>query len=198
MVPTPDAGPAVTLGSRPPPQLGLMVNLGQFALLVGMNGLVGAMVGQERTLVPLIASKSFAIATVTAALSFLVAFGLAKAFTNLLAGALADRYGRRPVLFWGWVIALPVPLLLALSPTWAGVIAANALLGVSQGLTWSMTVLMKIDLVGPRMRGLALGLNEAAGYVAVGLSALTTGLVAEHLGLRPAPFLIGLAICGLG
>ena len=140
----------------------------------------------------------FGISTATAALAFLVAFGLAKAVTNLVAGALADRVGRKPVLVAGWLVGLPVPVILILAPTWTWVVAANLLLGVNQGLTWSTTVLMKIDLVGPRNRGLALGLNEAAGYLAVAAVAFLTGAIAEAAGLRPAPFFLGLAIAGLG
>ena len=131
-------------------------------------------------------------------LTYLLAFGVTKAGANLLAGWLADRYGRKPVLVAGWLIGLPVPLLLILAPSWAWVVLANVLLGLNQGLTWSTTVIMKIDLVGPRRRGLAMGLNEAAGYGAVALTALVTGAIAERYGLRPAPFLVGLAYAGLG
>jgi MFS family permease len=178
--------------------LGLRENLGQFALLVGVNALVGGMVGQERTLLPLLATDIFGLTGVTTILTFLLAFGVTKAFANLLAGALADRYGRKPVLVVGWLIALPVPLLLNWAPTWGWVVLANVLLGLNQGLTWSTTVIMKIDLVGPRQRGLAMGLNEAAGYGAVALTALATGALAERFGLRPVPFLLGLAYAGLG
>jgi MFS family permease len=178
--------------------LGLRENAGQFALLVGISALVGGTVGQERTIVPLLGVEVFGLSTATAALSFLIAFGLTKAATNLLAGALADRVGRKPVLVAGWLIALPVPVLLIVAPDWGWVLLANILLGVNQGLTWSTTVLMKIDLVGPRNRGLALGLNEAAGYLAVALTAFVTGLIATSAGLRPAPFFLGLTIVGLG
>ena len=178
--------------------LGLRANAGQFALLVGVGALVGAMVGQERTVVPLMAVRIFGIPGVASALTFLVAFGLTKALTNLAAGALADRYGRRPVLVVGWLLGIPVPLLLIWAPGWEWVVAANVLLGINQGLTWSVTVLMKIDLVGPRRRGLALGLNEAAGYVAVAVTALVTGLIANRLGLRPWPFIVGLGIALAG
>ena len=178
--------------------LGLRANAGQFALLVGVNALVGGMVGQERAVVPLLASATFGLASASSALTFLVAFGATKAITNLLAGALADRIGRKPVLVAGWLIGLPVPLLLILAPDWRWVVAANVLLGINQGLTWSTTVLMKIDLVGQRRRGLALGLNEASGYVAVAVTAFATGLAAQGAGLRPAPFFIGIAIAGLG
>ena len=179
-------------------RFGLRENAGQFALLVGVSALVGGMVGQERAIVPLLGVATFGLSTATAALSFLIAFGLTKAVTNLVAGALADRVGRKPVLVAGWLIGVPVPFMLILAPDWAWVIAANVLLGINQGLTWSTTVLMKIDLVGPRNRGLALGLNEASGYVAVAGVAFLTGLIAESAGLRPAPFFLGIAIVGLG
>lgn len=177
---------------------GLRENAGQFALLVGVSALVGGMVGQERTIVPLLGVATFGLSTATAALSFLVAFGLTKAVTNLVAGAMADRVGRKPVLVTGWLVGLPVPFLLILAPDWGWVVAANVLLGINQGLTWSTTVLMKIDLVGPRNRGLALGLNEASGYLAVAVIAFLTGLIAESAGLRPTPFFLGIAIGGLG
>jgi MFS family permease len=156
------------------------------------------MVGQERAIVPLLAVQVFGLPTATAALAFLFAFGLTKAVTNLVAGALADRVGRKPVLVAGWLVGLPVPFILILAPAWGWIVAANILLGVNQGLTWSTTVLMKIDLVGPRRRGLALGLNEASGYLAVALTAFLTGAIAESAGLRPAPFFLGIAIAGLG
>ncbi len=178
--------------------IGLRANAGQFALLVGVNALVGGMVGQERAVVPLLARETFGLASASSALTFLVAFGATKAVTNLVAGVLADRVGRKPVLVAGWLIGVPVPLILILAPDWRWVVAANVLLGVNQGLTWSTTVLMKIDLVGPSRRGLALGLNEASGYLAVAVTAFATGFVAQQAGLRPAPFLIGIAIVGLG
>jgi MFS family permease len=181
-----------------PVTLGLGANAGQFALLVGVNALVGGMVGQERTVLPLMATDIFGLAGLTAALTYLLAFGVTKAFSNLLAGALADRYGRKPVLVAGWLVGLPVPLLLIWAPTWGWIVVANLLLGVNQGLTWSTTVIMKIDLVGPARRGLAMGLNEAVGYGAVALTALLTGLIAAQAGLRPAPFFLGLAYAGLG
>lgn len=181
---------AVSLGLRP--------NLGQFALLVGVSGLVGAMVGQERSLLPLLATDVFGLTGASAILTFLVAFGLAKAAANLAAGALADRLGRKPVLVAGWFIGLPVPLLIIWADSWSWIVLANVLLGVNQGLTWSTTAIMKIDLVGPSRRGLAMGLNEAAGYGAVAVAALATGAIGEQAGLRPTPFLFGLAIGGLG
>jgi MFS family permease len=181
-----------------PVLLGLRSNFGQFALLVAVNALVGGMVGQERTVLPLLATDVFGIAGATAILTYLLAFGVTKAGANLAAGALADRFGRKPVLVAGWIIGLPVPLLLILAPTWGWIIVANLLLGLNQGLTWSTTVIMKIDLVGPARRGLALGLNEAAGYGALALTALATGAIAEQSGLRPGPFLLGLAYAGLG
>jgi len=179
-------------------RLGLRANLGQFALLVAINALVGGMVGQERTVLPVLATDVFGMTGTTAILTYLVAFGVTKAAANLLAGALADRFGRKPVLVAGWLIGVPVPLLLILAPTWGWIVAANVLLGLNQGLTWSTTVIMKIDLVGPARRGLALGLNEAAGYGAIALTALATGAIAEQAGLRPGPFLLGLAYAGLG
>jgi len=182
----------------PVARLGLRANAGQFALLVGVNGLVGGMLGQERTVLPLLARDAFGLTGFSLILSFIVAFGVTKAVANLVAGALADRYGRKPVLIAGWLLAVPVPLLLIWAPTWGWVIVANVLLGVSQGLTWSTTVIMKIDLVGPSRRGLAMGLNEAAGYGAVAVTAIATGFIAAAAGLRPAPFLLGLAFAGLG
>jgi MFS family permease len=190
----------MTAPSLPDPGLGLGLrrNAGQFTLLVAVNGLVGGMVGQERTVVPLLARDVFGLTGFTVVLSFVLAFGVTKALANLAAGALADRYGRKPVLVAGWLVGLPVPLLLIWAPDWAWVILANVLLGINQGLAWSSTVIMKIDLVGPARRGLAMGLNEAAGYGAVALTALATGFIAAQAGLRPAPFLLGLAIVGLG
>src|SRR5215472_4191664 len=187
----------VTL-SPPTVRLGLRPNLAQFSLLVGVNALVGGMIGQERTVLPLLAQQGFGLTALTAALTFIVAFGLTKPVANFLAGTLSDRFGRKPVLVVGWLFGLPVPLLLIWAPTWGWVIFANVLLGVNQGLTWSTTVNMKIDLVGPARRGLAMGLNEAAGYGAVAVTALATGFIAARWGLRPQPFLLGVAYAGLG
>ena len=178
--------------------LGLRANAAQFALLVAVNALVGGMLGQERTVLPLLATRTFHLEAYTAALTFILAFGVAKAATNYLAGTWSDRYGRKPVLVAGWLVAVPVPLLLIWAPTWSWVVAANVLLGISQGLTWSTTVIMKIDLVGPARRGLAMGFNEAAGYGAVALTALATGYLAARYGLRPEPFYLGIAYAALG
>ena len=192
--------PASPAASSPPApvRLGLRENLPQFALLVAVNALVGGMLGQERTVLPLLGTQEFGLRAYTAALTFVLVFGLAKAATNYFAGAWSDRYGRKPVLVAGWIVAVPVPLLLIWAPSWGWVIAANLLLGISQGMTWSTTVVMKIDLVGPARRGLAMGLNEAAGYAAVAVTALATGYLAASYGLRPAPFLLGLAFAALG
>lgn len=172
-------------------RLGLRANLAQFTLLVAVNALVGGMLGQERTVLPLLADGVFHLSAYTAALTYILAFGATKAITNFFAGTWSDRYGRKPVLIAGWLIALPVPAMLAWGPTWAWIIAANVLLGMNQGLTWSTTVIMKIDLAGPQSRGLAMGFNEAAGYGAVAATAMATGAIAEHAGLRPEPFLLG-------
>jgi MFS family permease len=181
-----------------PVRLGLKENIAQFSLLVGVNALVGGMIGQERTVLPLLAKQEFGLTAFTATLTFIVAFGAVKAATNFFAGTLSDRYGRKPVLVAGWIIAIPVPLLLIWAPSWGWVVFANVLLGVNQGLTWSTTVIMKIDLVGPARRGFAMGMNEAAGYGAVAITALATGFIAEHAGLRPEPFFLGIAYAGLG
>ncbi|MEX0847754.1 MAG: MFS transporter, partial [Ilumatobacteraceae bacterium] len=179
-------------------RLGLRENLAQFMLLVGVNALVGGMIGQERTVLPLLATDEFGLDKYTATLTFIAAFGIVKAVTNFFAGTLSDRYGRKPVLVAGWIVGIPVPLLLMWAPTWSWVVFANVLLGVNQGLTWSTTVIMKIDLVGPARRGFAMGLNEAAGYGAVAITALATGWIAAEHGLRPAPFFLGLAYAALG
>ena len=179
-------------------KLGLRANLGQFTLLVAVNALVGGMLGQERTVLPLLARDEFGLSGVAAAMTFIVAFGSVKAITNFFAGSLSDRVGRKPVLVVGWLVGLPIPLLLIWAPTWAWVVIANVLLGINQGLTWSTTVIMKIDLVGPERRGLAMGINEAAGYMAVSLTALVTGLIAARAGLRPEPFYLGVAFAALG
>ncbi len=183
---------------RPQIRLGLRENLAQFSLLVAVNALVGGMIGQERTVLPLLAEEEFGLTALTATLTFIAAFGVVKAATNFFAGTLSDRYGRKPVLVAGWVIGIPVPLLLIWAPTWEWVIFANVLLGINQGLTWSTTVIMKIDLVGPQRRGFAMGLNEAAGYGAVAITALATGYIAQQWGLRPEPFFLGLAYAALG
>lgn len=180
------------------PALGIRANLGQFSLLVLVNAFVGAMVGMERSILPSIGEEEFLLAARTAVLSFIVVFGLTKAATNYLAGRLSDRYGRKVVLIAGWLIAAPVPFMLMWAPTWNWVLVANAFLGVSQGLTWSTTVIMKIDLAGPKNRGLAMGLNEFAGYFAVAASALATGYVAATYGLRPYPFYLGVGFVVLG
>jgi MFS family permease len=179
-------------------RLGLRQNVGQFTLLVAVNALVGGMLGQERTVLPLLGEQEFRLRAYTAGLTFIAIFGLAKAVTNYLAGTWSDRFGRKPVLVVGWVVAVPVPLILIWAPSWGWVLVANLLLGASQGLTWSTTVVMKIDLVGPARRGFAMGLNEAAGYGAVAVTALATGYLAETYGLRPAPFLLGVVFAALG
>jgi MFS family permease len=179
-------------------RLGLRENLAQFSLLVVVNAFVGAMAGMERSILPAIAEQDFHIAAKTAVLSFIVVFGLAKAITNYLAGYLSERLGRKHVLVGGWLVAVPVPFILMWAPSWSWVLAANVLLGASQGLTWSTTVIMKIDLVGAKHRGLAMGLNEFAGYVAVAGSALATGFIAARSGLRPEPFYTGIVFVALG
>ncbi|MFZ5891203.1 MAG: MFS transporter [Myxococcota bacterium] len=181
-----------------PPRLGLRENLGQFSLLVLVNAFVGAMVGIERSILPAIAEHEFKLAARAAVLSFIVVFGVTKALTNYLAGRLSDDWGRKHVLVLGWLVAVPVPLLLMWAPSWTWVLVANALLGISQGLTWSTTVIMKIDLVGSKRRGLAMGLNEFAGYLAVAVSALCTGFLATRYGLRPEPFYLGLGFVAIG
>ena len=191
---------AVAAGEQPTIRLGLRENFRQCGLLVLVNAFVGAMVGMERTILPVIAETDFHLAARAAVLSFIVVFGVTKAVTNYVAGRLSDRVGRKHVLVAGWLIAAPVPLLLMWAPSWTWILFANALLGISQGLTWSTTVIMKIDLVGPTNRGLAIGLNEFSGYMAVALSALATGWIAGRYGLRPEPFVPGVffVVVGLG
>ncbi len=180
------------------PTLGLRANWGQFWLLVAVNAYVGAMVGLERAIVPLLAEQEFGLVSKAAALSFIGSFGLVKALANLFAGQLSDRFGRKPILVAGWLAGIPVPLMVMWAPSWSWIVAANVLLGVNQGLAWSTTVIMKVDLVGPRQRGLAMGLNEFAGYLAVGGAALATGLIASRFGLRPEPFYLGIAFAAVG
>jgi MFS family permease len=187
------SGPQDVERKRTDIRLGLQANLLQFSLLVLVNAFVGAMAGLERSILPALAEQEFQLAARSAILSFIAVFGLTKALTNYAAGRWSDRFGRKPVLVAGWLIAVPVPFLLMWAPSWSWVIVANGLLGASQGLTWSTTVIMKIDLVGPAQRGLAMGLNEFAGYVAVAANALATGWLAAAYGLRPEPFYLGVA-----
>ena len=194
-----DATDARAAAAQPRIALGLRQNWQQFSLLVVINAFVGGMVGLERTLVPLIGSETFQLASTVAVTSFIISFGVVKAVTNLVSGQLADTWGRKKTLVVGWAVGLPVPFLIIWAPTWEWIVGANVLLGVNQGLSWSMTVIMKVDLVGPRQRGLAVGLNEFAGYLAVGLTAFLTGYLATMYGLRPIPFYLGIgyAIAGL-
>lgn len=185
-------------GSESGIRLGLKENWPQFSLLVLINAFVGGMVGIERTVVPLIGAEEFHLASTTLIVSFIVSFGVVKACANLVSGHLADVWGRKRVLVLGWLVGLPVPFMLIAAPSWKWVIAANALLGINQGFAWSMTVIMKIDLVGPKSRGLAVGLNEFAGYLAVGVTAFLTGYIAQRHGLRPAPLYLGVAYAVLG
>src|SRR5439155_15304124 len=178
--------------------LGLLANWRQFGLLVLINAFVGGMVGIERTVMPLIGADEFGIASTTVIVSFIVSFGVVKAFANLVSGQLADVWGRKRILVLGWLVGLPVPFMIIWAPNWAWVIAANALLGINQGLAWSMTVIMKVDLVGPKSRGLAVGLNEFAGYLAVGITAFLTGYLAAQYGLRPVPIYLGVGYAVLG
>lgn len=180
------------------PKLGLRENWSQFTLLVLVNAFVGAMIGLERSILPELAEKEFGLAAKSAILSFIIVFGFTKAVMNYFAGRLSDRFGRKYVLVAGWIFALPVPLLLMWAPTWSWILIANVFLGISQGLTWSTTVIMKIDLVGSKQRGLAMGLNEFAGYFAVAGSALLTGLIAHKYGLRPEPFFLGVIYTIIG
>lgn len=180
------------------PRLGLRENWQQFTLLVIVNAFVGGMVGLERSILPQMAEESFGLAATTAVLSFILVFGVVKALANYYAGALANKLGRKRLLIIGWLFAVPVPLMLMYAPHWNWVIAANVLLGINQGLAWSSTVVMKIDLVGQKQRGLAMGLNEFAGYLAVALLAYVTALIAAEWGLRPYPFYLGIALVALG
>src|SRR6266849_6958658 len=190
--------PSVSQSEDSRVRLGLKENWRQFALLILINAFVGGMVGIERTVVPLIGSEEFGIASTTLVVSFIISFGVVKAFANLVSGQLADLWGRKRVLVLGWLVGLPVPFMVIWAPNWQWVIAANALLGVNQGLAWSMTVIMKVDLVGPQSRGLAVGLNEFAGYLAVGVTAFLTGYLASQYGLRPAPIYLGGGCAVLG
>jgi len=178
--------------------LGLRANWQQFSLLVLINAFVGGMVGLQGTILPLVGAQEFKIASTTAILSFIISFGVIKAFANLVSGHFADVYGRKHMLVLGWLIGLPVPFMIAWGPSWGWIVAANALLGINQGFAWSMTVIMKVDLVGPKSRGLAVGLNEFAGYLSVGLTALLAGYIAQRYGLRPQPFYLGIAYAVLG
>jgi MFS family permease len=188
---SPPASPAIRLGLR--------TNWQQFTLLIVVNGFVGAMVGLERAVLPLLAEAEFGLVAKSVTLSFLISFGIVKALANLFAGRLSDRWGRKGILIVGWLFAIPVPLIIMFAPSWGWVVFANVLLGINQGFCWSTTVIMKIDLAGPKQRGLAMGLNEFAGYLAVSLAALATGYIAASYGLRPAPFVPGLvfALAGL-
>lgn len=179
-------------------KLGLKENWKQFTLLVIVNGFVGGMVGLERSILPQIAEQEFALAAKTAILSFIIVFGIVKAITNYYTGVLADRFGRKKLLVLGWIVAIPIPFMLMYAPSWNWIVAANVLLGVNQGLAWSSTVMMKIDLVGDKQRGFAMGLNEFAGYVAVALVAFLTGWIASEFGLRPYPFYLGAGLVFLG
>lgn len=198
-MPLADQKPGMPRANAPTIRLGLRANIAQFSLLMLINAFVGGMVGLERTVVPLIGTQEFHLVLNTVATSFIISFGVVKACMNLLSGTFADRYGRKRILVLGWLVGLPVPFLIMWAPSWSWIVAANVLLGINQGLAWSMAVTMKIDLVGPGQRGLAVGLNEFAGYVAVGLTALLTGYLASVYGLRPVPFYpgVGYAVLGL-
>ena len=192
------AAVASAMPAREPVQLGLKENWRQFSLLILINAFVGGLVGIERTVVPLIGSEEFHLQSTALITSFIVSFGLVKALANLVSGQLADAWGRKRVLVIGWLLGLPVPFMIMAAPSWHWVIAANLLLGLSQGFAWSMTVIMKIDLVGPKSRGLAVGLNEFAGYLAVGVTAFLTGYLASRYGLRPVPMYLGVAYALIG
>src|SRR3989441_8839363 len=199
VVPSPHVKRLPPQGVQSVVQLGLRANWQQFTLLVIVNAFVGGMVGLERSIVPLLGQQVFGLASTTAVLSFIVSFGIVKALANLFAGRLSDRIGRKGVLITGWLVGLPVPFLIIFAPNWGWVVFANVLLGINQGLCWSTTVIMKIDLVGPARRGLAMGLNEAAGYGAVSLAAIAAGYLASTYALRPQPFFLGIgfALAGL-
>jgi MFS family permease len=198
-MPSPEVKPLLHQGTKAAVQLGLRSNWQQFTLLVVVNAFVGGMVGLERSTVPLLGQQVFGLASTTAVLSFIMSFGIVKALANLFAGRLSDRIGRKGVLITGWLFGLPVPFLIIFAPAWGWIVFANVLLGINQGLCWSTTVIMKIDLVGPTRRGLAMGINEAAGYGAVSLAAIAAGFLATTYGLRPQPFLLGVvfALAGL-
>ena len=189
---------SITPAPETVPVLGLRQNLAQFSLLVLVTAFVGGMVGLERAILPLIAEREFGLVSKSVILSFIVGFGFVKAFTNLAAGRFSDRIGRKGLLVAGWIVGLPVPFMLMWAPSWGWITVANLLLGINQGLCWSTTVIMKIDLVGPQRRGLAMGLNEFSGYLAVSLAALATGYIAAAYGLRPAPFYLGVGFVVLG
>ena len=180
------------------PRLGLRANAAQFGLLMVINAMVGGMIGLERTVLPLLGTETFGLTSTTTVMSFIISFGLVKACMNLVSGILADRYGRKRILVLGWLIGLPVPWLIIWAPSWGWIVAANVLLGINQGLTWSMAVVMKIDLVGSQQRGLAVGLNEFTGYLAVALTALATGYLASAYGVRPVPFYLGIGYAVIG
>src|SRR5690554_657934 len=186
--------------SSQPMRLGLREHWAQFSLLVLVNAFVGAMIGMERSILPAIATEEFGfgLEDTTAILSFIIVFGLTKAVTNFFAGSWSDKIGRKPILIAGWLVAAPVPFMLMWARSWNWILLANVFLGVSQGLTWSTTVIMKIDLAGAKKRGLAMGLNEFAGYFAVALSALATGYIASKVGLRPEPFYLGVVFVVIG
>ncbi len=198
-MPSPDVKTLLPRGTKSAVQLGLRANWQQFTLLVIVNAFVGGMVGLERSIVPLLGQQVFGLVSTIAVLSFIVSFGIVKALANLFAGRLSDRIGRKGVLITGWLVGLPVPFLIIFAPTWSWVVFANVLLGINQGFCWSTTVIMKIDLVGPARRGLAMGINEAAGYGAVSLAAIAAGYLAATYALRPQPFLLGVvfALAGL-
>jgi MFS family permease len=198
-VPSPNLSPTPPIAlAQAAPRLGLRANWPQFTLLVLVNAFVGGMVGLERAVVPLLAERDFHLASKAVILSFIISFGVVKALANLFAGRMSDRLGRKGILIAGWLIGLPAPLLVMFAPSWEWVVFANVLLGINQGLCWSTTIIMKIDLVGPARRGLAMGLNEAAGYGALSLAALASGYLAAAYALRPQPFYLGVAFALAG